>query len=103
MKTLILGTAVNAAAVAAQTGVLCNATPFLAGRDVVARIRKEGVTGSPTIKIQSSPDNSTWTDEVSTTTLTDVVANIKCGQYMRLNVTVAGGAGTVSASLDNGT
>lgn len=103
MKTLILGDNVSATAVAAQSAVQPLATPFLAGRDVIGRIVMNGVTGTPTVKIQGSDDNSTWVDLMTNTTLVDKAANIKLRPYMRLNVTVVGGAGTVSAYCDNGT
>lgn len=102
MKTLILGQGVSAAAVAAQTAVQPLATPFLAGRDVVSTIDASGATGTPTIKVQGSDDNSTWVDLHTSTTLGHHVANIKLRPYMRLNVTVAGTAGVVSAHCDNG-
>lgn len=103
MKTLSLGDSVSATAVAAQTAVVPLATPFLAGRDVVGHINMNGVTGTPTIKIQGSDDNSTWVDLMTNTTLTDKQGNFKLKPYMRLNVTVVGGAGTVSAYCTNGT
>jgi hypothetical protein len=40
---------------------------------------------------------------MTNTTLVDKAANIKLRPYMRLAVTVVGGAGTVSAYCDNGT
>lgn len=102
MKTLILGEGVNAAAVAAQTAVGAVATPFLDGRDVVCDLDLTGVTGTPTIKVQGSPDNVTWTDLVTHTVLYRKCYNIKVSRYMRLNVTVAGSAGTASCYLLNG-
>jgi hypothetical protein len=102
MKTLILGEGVDATAVAAQTAVHPTATPFLGGRDVVCDVQLTGVTGAPTIKVQGSSDNSAWTDLISHTVLYSKKYNIKAYPYMRLNVTVAGTAGTVSAYCQNG-
>lgn len=103
MKVLILGEGVNAAAVAAQTAVALKATPFLDGREVVCTIFANGVTGTPTIKVQGSADSgTTWVDLVTHTVLYDKKYNIKCYPTMRLNVTVAGTAGTTSAYLENG-
>lgn len=102
MKTLILATGVNAAAVANQTAVQPLATPFLAGRDVVSVIDPSGVTGTPTFKVQGSDDNSVWVDLHTSTSLGQSVANIKLRPYMRFVVTVAGAAGVVSAHCDNG-
>lgn len=103
MKTLVLGENVAATGVAAQSAVQPLATPFLAGRDVVAKIVLNAVTGTPTVKIQGSDDNSVWVDLLNNTSLMSKEGNIKMRPYMRLNVTVAGGAGTVSAYLENGT
>jgi hypothetical protein len=102
MKALILATNVSAAAAAAQTAVQATATPFLSGRDVICHIEKTGVTGTPTIKVQGSDDGTTYTDLVSSTTLTNVVSNIKCMRYNRVNVTVAGSAGTINVWFENG-
>lgn len=103
MKTLVLGENVSATAVANQSAVQPLATPFLAGRDVIAKLVNNGVTGTPTVKIQGSDDNSTWVDLLTNTTLISKEGNIKMRPYMRLAVTVVGSAGTVSAYLENGT
>lgn len=102
MKTLVIAEGVSATAVAAQTAVHPVATPFLPGRDVVCYVNSNGMTGTPTVLIQGSDDNSTWTTLVTHTALYDKQYNIKCASYMRLNVTVAGSAGTVSSYCENG-
>jgi hypothetical protein len=102
MKALSLGSNVSATAVAAQTGVGATATPFLEGRDCILDIRKAGVTGTPTILFQTSPDNTTWTTQATDTLLTNTLTNVICGRYNRVNVTVAGSAGTFTAALVNG-
>lgn len=102
MKTLILAEGVSASAAAAQAAVEPLATPFLAGRDVVAEILPQDVTGTPTFKIQGSDDNSVWVDLLTSTSLAPKKGNIKLRPYMRFNVTAAGTAGNVSAYCENG-
>lgn len=102
MKMLMLAESVSGTAVAAQTAVGLTATPFLDGRDVIARLISNGLTVTPTILIQGSPDNSTWTTLATHTVLVDKEYNIKASRYMRTNVTVAAGAGTFSCYLNNG-
>lgn len=101
-KLLTLGAAVSAAAAAAQTGVSTQATPFAPGFNAIANINLTGVTGTPTIKIQTSPDNSTWTDAatLSVITRTGYQVEITLDKYARLNVTAAGSAGTIDAYLE---
>ena len=106
MKSLSLtGTAaVSAAAVAAQTGVQLTVTPLLPGRNCIAKVYMHAVTGSPTILIQSSPDNSAWTTVATHTSLASAEHNIAAtDKYMRANMSVAGGAGTYSVYLTDGT
>lgn len=98
----ILGEAVNATAVAAQTAVdLDSVTPFIVGGSAVSMVVLTGVTGSPVIKIQTSPDNSTWTDAVTVSAITNsvVLDEVALQRYVRLNVTTGGSAGTVAAYL----
>jgi hypothetical protein len=104
MKNVALAESVSATAVAAQTAVSIpfKTTPFLVGRDVVAAIDPAGVTGSPTFKIQGSVDGTTYTDLLTSTGLGRKEGTIKTYPYMRFNVTAAGTAGVVSASLTNG-
>lgn len=101
MKTLILAEGVTSAA-AAQAAVEPLATPFLAGRDVVAEILPQGVTGTPTFKIQGSDDNTTWVDLLTSTSLGAKKGNVILRRYMRFNTTVAGTGGAVSAYCHNG-
>ena len=100
-KILSLGSAVSATAVAAQTAVSTTTTPNARGHSVIAEILFTGVTGSPVVKIQTSPDNSTWTDVLTTSgiTRTKFTANVTLDKYARLNVTTGGSAGTVDANL----
>lgn len=98
----VLGEAVDATAVAAQTAVdLDSVTPFIVGGAAISHVVLTGVTGSPVIKIQTSPDNSTWTDAVSVSAVTNsvVMDEIALQRYVRLNVTTGGSAGTVAAYL----
>lgn len=100
-KTLTLGSAVSATGAAAQTGVLTTTTPHPRGFNALAEIVFTGVTGTPVVKIQTSPDNSTWTDVLTTSGITRTVfsANVTLGKYARLNVTSVGSAGTVEGRL----
>ena len=102
MKTLIIAEGIVATGTVAQTAVGATATPFLAGRDTVCRVVPTGLTGTPTVKVQGSDDNATWTDLVTHTVLYEKQYNIKCARYVRANQTVAGSAGTYSVYLDNG-
>lgn len=105
MKTLILADNVNAAAVANQAAVQPLATPFLAGRDVVAVIDASGASGTPNLRIQGSDDNITYVDlavSSGATALGHREFNIKLRPYMRFGVFTAAGAGTVSAYCING-
>jgi len=93
-----------AATVAAQTAVdLADISPFLQGRVVKAGITLSGATGTnPSIKIQSSPDNSTWTDCLVCAALGDKFGNITLDRYMRATVITAAGTtpGVYSAYID---
>lgn len=100
-KLITLGTAVSATAVAAQTSVTTTATPFAPGHNAVVSVCLTGVTGTPTIKVQTSDDNSTWTDAVTVSVITrnHVMSEVTLKSYARLNVTVAGSAGTIDAYI----
>lgn len=102
MKTLILTEGTSGTAVAAQTAVGCTATPFLPGRNVVCHVNSNGLTGTPTILVQGSDDNSTWTTLATHTSLYNKQYNIQLRRYMRTNMTVVGTAGTFSAYCTNG-
>lgn len=100
-KLITLGSAVSASAVAAQAGVATNVTPMARGFNAVVQLNLTGVTGTPTIKVQTSPDNSTWTDALTLSVITrsGYRGEITLDKYARLNVTVAGSAGTIDCYL----
>lgn len=98
---MTLGSAVSAAAVAAQAAQATDETPFAPGFNAIAELVLTGVTGTPTIKIQTSDDATTWTDALTVSALTRnvVKAEITLKKHARLNVTGAGTAGTVDGYL----
>lgn len=98
---LTLGAAVDATAVAAQTGVETQDTPFAPGFNAIACIDCTGLTGSPVIVIQTSPDNSTYTTvaTLNVVTRSSYKVEITLSKYARLNVTTGGTAGTLDAYL----
>lgn len=100
-KLLTLATAVAATGTVAQTGVATTATPFAPGMNAVVQINTTGLTGTPTILIQTSPDNSTWTTVATLNVITrsGFRAEITLDKYVRANQTVAGSAGTYDAYL----
>lgn len=100
-KLIVLGAAVDATAVAAQTGVLTNQTPFAPGFNAVVEISPTGLTGSPVIVVQTSPDNTTWTTVATLNVITrfGFEAEITLDKYARLNVTTGGSAGKVDCYL----
>lgn len=104
MKTLALAENVSATGVAAQTGVQLTVTPLLPGRNCIAKVYSNDMTGTPTILIQSSPDNTTWTTVATHTLPASREYNIAAtDKYMRANMTVVAGAGTFSCYLTDGT
>jgi hypothetical protein len=102
MKTAILAEGIAATGTATQTAVGLNATPFLAGRDVILDVVGAGLTGTPTILIEGSDDNVTFSTLATHTALYSKQYNIKAARYMRARQSVAGPAGTYSAYLNNG-
>ncbi len=86
-------------AVAAGTSYECRSTPFVYGRHPTAVVTCNGFTG--TVKIQTSDDDSTWTDVATvtgtTTDRTELLA-ITLKPWIRANVT-ARCAGSVSVDL----
>lgn len=100
MKTQSLGEAVSLGSVANQTAVdLGNKTPFFPGRKVRARISyASDATAAGTSKIQGSDDNVTFTDLLTSTSLSPKEAMVTCYRYMRFAVTVAG-TGAASAHI----
>lgn len=101
-KLKILGAAVSLTAAAAQTGVAMDETPFAPGFNAIATISLTGATGTPTVLIQGSDDNSTWTTLVTVAAITAnvVKAEVTLQAYMRVNVSAVGTAGTASAWLE---
>lgn len=96
----VLGNDVSLAAVAAQAAVTTLTTPFLPGRSVTAVINFAGVTGAPTVTLQTSDDGAAWVDVLTVAGIKpNVHANVTLKKQVRLNVTVAGTAGTCSAYL----
>lgn len=100
-KLITLGAAVDATAVAAQTGVATTASPFAPGFNAVVHVCATGLTGSPVIVVQTSPDNSTWTTVATLNVLTrnHLMAEITLSNYARLNVTTGGSAGRLDAYI----
>lgn len=101
-KLITLGAAVSAAAAAAQAGVETQDTPFAPGFNAILNINLTGVTGTPTIVVQTSPDNATWTTVATLNVLTrsGFMAEVTLDKFARLNVTAAGTAGTIDAYLE---
>ncbi len=102
MATKTLLNAVSAAAAAPGAAQLLNTSPFLDGencRGVIAL--SPNAAGAVVVKIQGSPDNTTWTDLLTLTgvTVPNLEAEVICAKYMRGNVTGAGTAGTASVYL----
>jgi len=95
-----------AGTVANQTSVLSTKTPFLPGRKVSAHIELGGATGTvPSVKIQSSPDDTVWTDVLELDQLDgNKVADVTLDKYMRAMVATAAGTlpGRYSAYLQTG-
>lgn len=100
-KIKSLGAAVSLTSAVAQTGVLMDGTPFAPGFNANVVISLTGATGTPTVKIQGSVDNSVWTDLVTVAAITAnlIFAEVTLSKYMRLFPTVVGTAGTVTAVL----
>lgn len=90
----------------AESSVESNKTPFLPGRKASAHIELGGATGSvPSIKIQSSPDDSAWTDVLELVQLNgNKVGDVTLDKHMRVTVATAAGSsdGRYSAYLQTG-
>lgn len=102
MSTNVLSIAsqVSVATAAAQAGVATNTTPFLPTRSATLNVDVDGVTGTPSVTIQTSPDNATWTTQATISAQKSMLVEaITLDKYIRLDVSVAGSAGTVSAWL----
>lgn len=95
-----------AGSVAAQSSVSSTKTPFLPGRVVSAYIAPSAdMAGTDAvIVIQSSPDDSVWTDVLTMTGIGPKVGNITLDKHMRVNVTTAPGTtdGEYSAWMSSG-
>ena len=100
-KLITIGAAISATSAVAQTGVATTASPFAPGFNAVVSLCLTGVTGTPTIKVQTSPDNSTWTDVVTVSVITrnHVMTEVTLDKYARLNVTSVGSAGTIDCYI----
>jgi len=96
-----LGTDVSLAAAAAQTAVdLGSKTPYASGFKAVGVITQLAGAGSFVAKIQTSPDNSTWTDAVTMTgAKPNTFVEFTLDRYVRANVTAAGSAGTANFGI----
>lgn len=103
MATKTLLAAVSAASAAAGTAQLLDVSPFLEGQNARGVIAlSPDAAGSVVVKIQSSPDNTTWTDVLTLTGVGNptLEGEVTCDKYMRGNVTGAGSAGKVSVYLN---
>lgn len=98
MKTQVLAQDIAAVTVGASSTELT--TPFVEGRECLALFEFNAFVG--TVKLQSSPDDSVWTDEFSKViaAASDMSAleQVTLARYMRSNVTVRTG-GSVSLKL----
>lgn len=101
MDILALGEGVSLTAAAAQTAKQPANTPLLPGFEAIAAVNLDGATGTPTVKIEGSDDGgTTWTELLTITDLNALkLAKITLHADMRLNVSVVGSAGKVSAYL----
>lgn len=100
-KLKVLGEDVALTGDAAQTAVEMDETPFAPGFNAVAVVSLAGPTGTPTVLIEGSDDNSTFTTLLTVTDITQllVMEEVTLKRYMRVNVTEVGSAGTVTAYL----
>lgn len=103
-KQHTLGEGVSLAAVAAQaTPFQPSASPFTPGMNVIARVAQNAGAGAFVIKVQTSPDNTTWTDVLTVTGAGPTKqAEFTSAAYIRYNVTAAGTAGTANVYLEAG-
>jgi len=101
MATKTLGVSMPYPTLAAGTTVELGVSPFLEGEQATLQITfSPDAAGAGVVKVQGSPDGTTWTDTFILTGIAPGTANrVYCSKYMRLGVTTAGSAGTVSAYL----
>lgn len=100
-KLLIVAENVDATAATPSTGVATADTPFARGFNAVAHVVLTGVTGTPTLLLQTSPDDTTYTTVATVDAITNshVMVEITLDEYVRLDVDAAGSAGDVSVYL----
>jgi len=99
MQTKVIGEAINLTVAAAGTAVTLNGTPFMQNREATVVISTSGLAGA-TLRIQTSEDNSTWTDLVTVNSQGPVkMAQFRVTPYIRYNVTTAGTGGTANVYL----
>lgn len=99
---LKIAQAIALTAAAAQAAVQPATTPFVPGRKATLVFDTDGLVGA-TVKVQGSDDGVTYTDIAAISAQDPVlVEDVTVQAYMRLNVTVAGSAGTASAYLLGG-
>lgn len=102
---------VSAAAAAAVAGVLFTKTPFIRDKPFNVLLVAQGITGTPTVKIQASDDpdtvvdaSATWVDlgtwSPAAGGSTKLLTTMTAKRRVRANVTAAGTAGTISAYGD---
>ena len=99
-----LGTNIDATSATAQTAIdLGPTTPFGRGFRAVGIISPNNLLAgaSAAAKIQTSPDNSTWTDAVTygTGVKPQKMGEFELQRYVRFNVTGAGSAGTYNVDI----
>lgn len=102
LRLAAVGTAADA--LAAQTGVELDASPFLPGFNVLAVVDTKGMTGAPVIKVQESADLAFTTPvDLAATSgiLTDqwIFEVTPTLPFIRVTVTTAAGAGDYQAYL----
>lgn len=90
---------VSAAAVATQAAVTTKSTPLLNGRAGLVVLSFAGVTGTPTVLVETSTDDGATYGVAATVTVTGPVTlvEVPLGTHLRTRVSVAGTAGTFSA------
>ena len=99
MNVKTIGEGIDLTAAAAGSSVDLNGTPFVEGREAVLVVSTDALSGA-TLKVQSSEDGSTWTDELTVSSQGPATfRRVTCKRYIRYNVTVAGTTGTANAYL----
>jgi len=104
-KQHTLGEAIDLTSAAAQAAPFQpSASPFTPGMNVIGKITTNAAAGAGlVVKIQTSPDDNTWTDVLTMTGVgPDKQAEFTSDAYIRYNVTGAGSAGTANVYLEAG-